>query len=93
MLGALDEAAHDRRKFSKLAALAKVHEALNSPREFARMRDMASSGLLGEYLSQTAVGRADMPPPADPPPVRLRPFCVPRSDARTCRRPLTPCRP
>ena len=65
-LDAFDEAAADRRWFRKLVALAKVHEALNSPREFARMRDMALNGLLGEYLSQTAVGRVGMPPPADP---------------------------
>ena len=65
-LDAFDGAAADRRKFRRLAALAKVHEAFNSPREFARMRDMALSGLLGEYLSQTVVGRAGMPPPADP---------------------------
>lgn len=29
------------------------------------MRDIVSSRLLGEYLSQTAVGRARMPPPED----------------------------
>ena len=65
MLETFEEAATDSRKFRKLAALAKVHEALNSPLEFARMRDMASSRLLGEYLSQTVVGRARMPPPED----------------------------
>lgn len=66
MLEAFDEAAADRRRFRMLEALAKVHEALNSPLEFARMRDMASAGLLGEYLSQTAIGRAGMPAPKDP---------------------------
>ena len=66
MLDTFEEAAADARKFRRLATLAKVHEALNSPREFARMRDMVSSRLLGEYLSQTVVGRARMPPPGDP---------------------------
>ena len=65
MLETFEEAATDARKFRRLAALARVHEALNSPLEFARMRDMASSRLLGEYLSQTVVGRALMPPPED----------------------------
>ena len=65
MLRTFDEAAADRQKFRKLAALSRVHEALNSPREFARMRDMVSNGLYGEYLSQTVVGRVAMPPPAD----------------------------
>ena len=65
MLETFEEAATDSRKFRRLAALARVHEALNSPLVFARMRDMASSRLLGEYLSQAAVGRARMPPPED----------------------------
>lgn len=65
MLDRFDEAAVDRRKFRRLLALAKVHEALNSPREFARMRDMISSRLFGEYLSQTVVGHAHMQPLVD----------------------------
>ena len=64
MLETFEGAATDSRKFRRLAALAKVHEALNSPLGLA-MRDMASSRPLGEYLSQTAVGRARMPPPED----------------------------
>ena len=64
MLETFEEAATDARKFRRLAALARVHEAFNSPPEFA-MRDMASSRLLGEYLSQAVVGRARMPPPED----------------------------
>ena len=51
-----------RQKFRSLAALSRVHEAPSSPREFARMRDMVSNGLYGEYLSQTVAGRAAMPP-------------------------------
>lgn len=62
MLDGLDEAAADPRRFRKLVCLARVHEALNSPREFARMRDMISGRLFGEYLSQTVVGHAHMPP-------------------------------
>lgn len=65
MLNTLDRAAADRDRFRRLEALSRVHEALNSPLEFARMRDMVSSGLLGEYMSQTAVGRAGMPPLGD----------------------------
>ena len=65
MLETFEEAATDARKFRRLVALARVHEALNSPLEFARMRDMVSSRLLGEYLSQTVVGKALMPPPED----------------------------
>ena len=65
MLDGLAEAAADPHRFRKPACLAGVHDALNSPREFARMQDMVSSGLLGEYLSQTAVGRAGMPPLED----------------------------
>lgn len=56
MLETFEEAATDSRKFCRLAALARVHEALNSPLEFA-MRDTASSRPLGECLLQTAVGR------------------------------------
>ena len=65
MLNTLDKAAADRGRFRRLEALAKVHEAINSTLEFARMRDMVSSGLLGEYLSQTVVGHAHMPPLPD----------------------------
>ena len=66
LLQTIDRAAADPSRFRKLVYLSRVHEALNSPREFARMRDMMTSRLLGEYLSQTVVGHAHMPPPADP---------------------------
>ena len=66
MLETFEDAATDGRLFRKLAALAKVHEAINSPREFARMRDMISNRLFGEYLSQTELGRAHMRPLGDP---------------------------
>lgn len=62
----LDEAAADRRKFRRLAALSGVHEAPGSPRELARMRDVLSSRPLCKYLPQTIVGHAHMLPPVDP---------------------------
>ena len=65
LLQTLDEATADPGRFRKLACLVRVHEALNSPREFARMRDMISGRLFGEYLSQTVVGHAHMPPLVD----------------------------
>lgn len=74
-------AASGRRRLRSLAALAKVHEALvDSPRAFARMRDMALSGLLGECLpdgGRASGHAAARRPPADP------------DDGLSCRRSLT----
>ena len=58
-----DAAAADGCELYRPAALARVHEAINSTRESARMRDMISSRLPGGCLSQAAAGRARMPPP------------------------------
>ena len=42
-----DAAAADGRKLRRPAALARVHEALNGPRESARMRGMIAKRPLG----------------------------------------------
>ena len=58
-------AAADGRKLCRPAAPRQVREALNGPRESARMRDMISSRLLGECMSQAVAGRARMQPPPE----------------------------
>lgn len=57
MLGGFEGAAIHKKKFRQLYCLARMHEALNSPPEFARMRDMIMYDRLGEYLSATPLPR------------------------------------
>ena len=59
MLGGLEGAAPDREGLARLFYLARMHEALNSPREFELMRDMILEGRIGEYASRvSALGAA-----------------------------------
>ena len=75
MLETLGGAAADGRKLRRPAAPRQVREALNGPRESARMRDMISSRLLGECMSQAVAGRARMPPPSEYPVQTLTTGC------------------
>ena len=75
MLETLGGAAAGERKLRRPASLARVREALNGPRESARMRDMISSRLLGECMSQAAAGRARTPPPSEYPVQTLTTGC------------------
>ena len=65
MLETLGDADAYGRKLLRPAV--QVHEALNGPRESARMQDMISNRLPGECLSQAVAGRARMPPPSEYP--------------------------
>ena len=58
MLGGFEGAAIHKKKFRHLYCLARMHEALNSPPEFARMRDMIMADRLGEYVSAMPLCRA-----------------------------------
>lgn len=55
MLDGLEAAALDRHRYDHLDSLARVHEALNSPLEFERMREMIRGGAAAEYISGTAL--------------------------------------
>lgn len=56
MLGGFEGAAVSEKKFRQLCCLARVHEAINSPPEFARMRGMIADGRFGQYISATLAG-------------------------------------
>ena len=59
MLGGLEGAAPDRQGLARLFHLARMHEALNSPREFELVRDLILEGRIGEYSSRvSALGAA-----------------------------------
>lgn len=60
MLGGFAGAAVNRKKFQQMRYLAKVHEAINSPPEFARMRAMIAAGQFGRYVSATLAPAAAM---------------------------------
>lgn len=53
MLGGFKGAAANAKKSQQLRCLAKVHEAINSPPEFARMRAMIAAGRFDRYVSAT----------------------------------------
>ena len=55
MLGDLEGAATNRQKFLRLFYLARMHEALNSSREFEVARDMILEGRIGEYASRASL--------------------------------------
>lgn len=54
MLGDLERAAANRQRFVRLFYLARMHEALNSPREFELVRGMILEGRIAEYASRAS---------------------------------------
>lgn len=65
MLGGFEGAAISAKKFRQLYCLARVHEALNSPPEFARMREAIAENRFGQYASAALAG-AGAAEPHDP---------------------------
>lgn len=79
MLGGFEGAAVSAKKFRQLYCLARVHEALNSPPEFARMREAIAVDRFGMYASAAlaAAGAAEAHAPRGPVQMLMPDFFVP----------------